>query len=237
MPLRVLTWNLKHGRAVPPAGRYLLDEFAGALARWGWDVALLQEVPPWWPPALAARAAADQRTVLTSRNALLPARRALATRWPDLMKSNGGGANAILVRDERITEHCTYRLCTWPERRQLQAVRLASGLWVGNLHATAHNDPAARRDAERARTRILVWAAGAPLVLGGDFNLLSLSLPGFVQAAGHDVDLIFVAGLEPIGGVDVLARGSLSDHAPVRVTLAARDARFAAPRSGSASRP
>ena len=50
--MRVLTWNLFHGRAVPPAGRDLAREFAAALAAWEWDVALLQEVPPWWPPAL-----------------------------------------------------------------------------------------------------------------------------------------------------------------------------------------
>ena len=48
----VLTWNLFHGRAVPPAGRDLLGDFAAALAGWDWDVALLQEVPPWWPPEL-----------------------------------------------------------------------------------------------------------------------------------------------------------------------------------------
>ena len=76
MPLRVLTWNLLHGRSVPPAGRELFDEFCAALAGWEWDVALLQEVPPWWPPALGARLGADQRSVLTSRNALLPVRRA-----------------------------------------------------------------------------------------------------------------------------------------------------------------
>ena len=82
-PMRVLTWNLLHGRSVPPAGRDLFDEFADALAGWEWDVALLQEVPPWWPPALGVRLDADERLVLTSRNALLPARRAVATRWPD----------------------------------------------------------------------------------------------------------------------------------------------------------
>ncbi len=50
--MRVLTWNLMHGRAVPPAGRELFDEFALALAGWEWEVALLQEVPPWWPARL-----------------------------------------------------------------------------------------------------------------------------------------------------------------------------------------
>ena len=54
--MRVLTWNLFHGRAVPDAPRELLDEFAAQLAAWAWDVALLQEVPPWWPPAAGPRA-------------------------------------------------------------------------------------------------------------------------------------------------------------------------------------
>jgi endonuclease/exonuclease/phosphatase (EEP) superfamily protein YafD len=135
------------------------------------------------------------------------------------MKSNGGGANAILVRGATIAAHRALRLCRWPERRWLHAVRLESGVWVANLHATAHNDPAARRDVERARAQALAWAAGAPLVLGGDFNLPTLSLPGLRHAGGHDVDHVFATGLEPIGEADILDRGRLSDHAPVRVTL------------------
>ena len=55
MRLRVLTWNLMHGRARPSAGRDLRPEFTAALAGWEWDVALLQEVPPWWPEPLARR--------------------------------------------------------------------------------------------------------------------------------------------------------------------------------------
>ena len=43
----------------PGAGRDLRAEFAAALAGWDWDVALLQEVPPWWPPALARACDAD----------------------------------------------------------------------------------------------------------------------------------------------------------------------------------
>ncbi len=208
-----------HGRSVPPAGGCLLDDFAALLSGWEWELALLQEVPPWWPQALAATARAEERTVLTSRNAVLPVRKALASRWPDLMKSNGGGANAILVRGERIEEHRTLRLCLWPERRWLQAVRLSSGLWAGNLHATVHDDAGARRDSERARAQALEWAAGAPLALGGDFNVRSLSLPGLTYAGGYDVDHVFAAGLQGDGNVEVLERGRLSDHAPVRVTL------------------
>ena len=63
MTLRVLSWNLYHGRADPPAGRPLFDEFAAMLAGWSWDVALLQEVPPWWAPQLARATDADERRV------------------------------------------------------------------------------------------------------------------------------------------------------------------------------
>ena len=221
MPLRVLTWNLWHGRSDPPARRDLLPEFASALASWQWDVALLQEVPPWWSRPLAQRIGENvqDRYVLTSRNSLLPLRRAVAVRWPELIKSNGGGANAILVRNLSLAEHRTQMLCRWPERRQLNAVRLAGGVWVGNLHATVGDDPAARRDAERARVTMVDWAAGAPFVLGGDFNVRNLSLAGLTFAGGHDVDLLFASRLASSGDADVLDRGALSDHAPVAVTF------------------
>jgi endonuclease/exonuclease/phosphatase family metal-dependent hydrolase len=203
---------------VPGAGHDLLEEFTSALRGWDWDVALLQEVPPWWPEELAARSGAEARSVLTSRNALLPVRRAIAVRWPDLIKSNGGGSNAILVRGAAIAEHRTFRLCLWPERRWLHAVRLTSGTWIGNLHAGGPP-----RDAERARQRALEWAAGAPLVLGGDFNIHALSLAGLVHAGGHDADHLFTAGLRPVGSAEVLDRGRLSDHAPVAVTVSSAE--------------
>ncbi len=220
--LRVLSWNLKHGRSVPGAGRHLRPEFTTALAGWEWDVALLQEVPPWWPAALADRAAADYRLVLTSRNALLPVRRAIAVRWPELIKSGGGGANAILVRGLPIEQHRTLRLALWPERRKLHAVQLVAAnepFWVANLHATVHNDARARSEAEAARVAVMRWSGGAPFVLGGDFNVRALSLAGLTRAGGHDVDLCFVSGFEAEGDTEVLERGELSDHAPVVVTL------------------
>jgi endonuclease/exonuclease/phosphatase family metal-dependent hydrolase len=218
-----LTWNLYHGRAREPAGRPLLGEFCAALAGWEWDVALLQEVPPWWPPALGARCGAQHRLVLTSRNALLPLRRALAERWPDAIKSNGGGANAILVRTGEVAEHRTRRLCLLPERRWVHAVRVIGlqgrAMWFGNLHATGGNRAGGLRDARRAAASTLGWAAGEPIVLGGDFNLRSLSLDGFHHVGGHAVDHVFAHALEASGPVDVLERGRLSDHAPVAVTL------------------
>ena len=212
--MRVLTWNLLHGRSVPPAGRDLFDEFADALAGWEWDVALLQEVPPWWPPALGARLGADQRLVLTSRNALLPMRRAIATRWPDAIKSNGGGANAILVRGDTVAEHRWRRLCVWPERRWVHAVRLRSAdVWVANLHGGGP-----LRDAHRAAESALRWAGERPVILGGDFNIRDLWLDGFSYAGGHSVDLVFVRGFTPASG-EVPDRGTLSDHAPVLVSV------------------
>jgi endonuclease/exonuclease/phosphatase family metal-dependent hydrolase len=213
--MRVLTWNLKHGRAVPSAGRDLFDEFAAALAGWDWDLGLLQEVPPWWPSSLGDRLAAQHRLVLTSRNALLRARRAAAIRWPDVIKSNGGSANAILVRGDAIVEHRVRRLCIWPERRWVHAVRLYdAGIWVANVHC---GGPA--RDARRAAETALRWAGEAPVVLGGDFNIRGLALDGFECAAAHDVDYVFVRGMSASSGAAVLDRGRLSDHAPVAVTI------------------
>lgn len=215
MAMHVLTWNLLHGRSVPPAGRDLFDEFSARLAGWGWDVALLQEVPPWWPRPLARAAGAEARMTLTSRNALLPLRRAVAVRRPDLIKSNGGGANAILVRGLRVEEHRARRLSWLPERRWVHAVRLAEGVWVANLHTGSYAD-----QGRLAAATLLGWAEGAPVVLGGDFNVAPLTLEGFELAGGHGVDQVFVGGgLVGGGSAQVLERGQLSDHAPVLVSV------------------
>ncbi|HEY1711842.1 MAG TPA: endonuclease/exonuclease/phosphatase family protein [Solirubrobacteraceae bacterium] len=220
MQLRVLTWNLFHGRSVPSARRDLLDDFGAALHGWEWDVALLQEVPPWWTAPLAGRLRAEHRQVLTSRNSLPRARGALARRWPDAMKSQGGGANAILARRDRIVAHEVQLLTRTPERRVAHGVSLGCGVWVVNLHATAHDEPAAQRDGTIAATAALRWARGDAVVLGGDFNLRAAAWPGFAGVGGHDVDHVLIAGaLEPRGGAVVLDRGTLSDHAPVAVDL------------------
>ncbi|UGS33945.1 endonuclease/exonuclease/phosphatase family protein [Capillimicrobium parvum] len=212
--MRVLTWNLYHGRAVPPAGRDLQDAFAATLSGWAWDVALLQEVPPWWPPALLGT---DHDTALTSRNSLLPVRRALARRWPDVMRSSGGGANAILVRHGRIEARAKRRLRLRPERRVVHAIRW-EGLWIANLHAQVHSDERAQADIDLAAESVRRWAGDAPVVLGGDFNVRRVHAAGFAHAGGHDVDHVLVRGLQP-DRVEVPERGHLSDHAPVIVTL------------------
>ena len=220
--MRVLTWNLFHGRAVPAAGRDLLEEFTALIAGWDWDVALLQEVPPWWPPHLAAAAGATHATALTSRNALLPVRRALATRWPDVLKSQGGGANAILVRDGTITDHARRRLRVLPERRSMHAVRLApSGVWVANAHCAKNRRDRPRADAANAVETLLRWGKGAPgLVFGGDLNVRTpRPIAGFAAAGGHWVDHVMARGLERAGEPVLLERGTLSDHEPLLVPL------------------
>ena len=215
MALRVLSWNLFHGRAVPGAGRDLLEEYAAALAGWAWDVALLQEVPPWWPDPLAAAAGATPFAVLTSRNAALGLRQAVAVRWPDVIKSNGGGANAILLRgDRRAVEQRSALLLRFPERRRLHAVRLADGGWLGNLHAQG-----SAAEAQRAGAVLSGWAGpDAPAVLGGDFNRPDPDVSGFAVAARSGVDLVLGRGWRG-ESVAVPERGRLSDHAPVAVTL------------------
>lgn len=214
MALRVLTWNLFHGRSVPGAGRALLPEFAELIAGWDWDVALLQEVQPWWPPELARAAGAQERTVLTSRNFLLPVRRWIAERWPDVVKANGGGANAILSR-RPIADHASQRLRWLPERRVAHAVRLADGTCLANLHASKSPPARSQADVDRARAFALAFAGGAPLVLGGDLNVREPRVPDFEHVASHHVDHLFASGLAPLEPGRTLRRGRLSDHAPL----------------------
>lgn len=183
-------------------------------------MALLQEVPPWWPPLLARGTGALERTQLTSRNWLLPVRRAISARNPDILKSNGGGCNAILVRGA-IVEHRALQLRSLPEGRWVHGVRLADGSWVVNVHS--HNKPEALAlaDTRKAIDAARGWAAGAPLVFGGDINLKRPpAFPGLVHLGGNHVDHLYSSGRPAAGRREVLDRGTLSDHPPVAVTLA-----------------
>jgi len=222
--MRVLTWNLFHGRSVPDQPRELLAEFADMLAGWEWDVALLQEVPPWWPEALA-RACGDgtqARSALTSRNALLWLRRLVARRRPDLIKSNGGGANAILVRrggGGPIAAHASARVRRRPERRVSHAVALADGTWIGNLHASTTPDARTLEDLARAGAALDRWSGGAPALLGGDMNIERPRVPGFTDLGGHGIDRVLGRGFAAAAPAVTLDTQGLSDHAAVVVEV------------------
>ena len=218
----VLSWNLFHGRAVPDEPRSLLAEFAARLAAWEWDVALLQEVPPWWGPELGRACEASARTALTSRNWLLPVTRRIADRRPDLIKSWGGGANVILVRRLAVGEHRVLTLRRWPERRVAHGVGVDGGWWVGNLHAQAHSESRAQADVAAAAAWSLACADARPAILGGDMNTRQPVAPGFHPVVGHDVDHIMVAHVGAPGTGHVLEHGALSDHSPILAEVVSR---------------
>ena len=192
---RALTWNLFHGRDWPPdrelvtwrsrilratersrayaqVNRELRDEFAGVLAGMPWDVALLQEVPPPWLGPLGGATGAGGASALTSRNSLAFLRAAVA-RWnPDLIASNEGGSNQLLVRPPwRMAELRRVTIARRPERRRMLMARLVDGdgaeLVVANLHGPTQAPPdAVLRAAETA----VAYAGSRPLVFGGDLN-------------------------------------------------------------------
>ena len=86
-----------------------------ALAGWEWDVALLQEVPPWWPPELAgAEGWGSDGADLA--NSLLPLRRAIADARQTSSRATAG-LQRDLLRRHGIEDHRVEVLRRWPERR------------------------------------------------------------------------------------------------------------------------
>ena len=270
--MRATTWNLFHGRDKPPdatirrsprskylrttesnathvqVNRSLRDEFAETLAEREWDIVLLQEAPPRWLRPLCLACKASGASALTSRNFGAALRAAIADWNPDIIASNEGGSNQLLVRAPwRIADVRRLTLTFLPERRRMIWTRLehpeAGSLAVSNLHATAHVVEHAARDVELAAERALTWAAGAPLIFGGDFNLRTGSEPWAFEmlreryglngpTEGPQVlDHLLVRGLDvvepprqqPVSARERPAEGGralrLSDHEIVTATL------------------
>lgn len=239
--VRVLTWNLFHGRDYPPddslftwrarlaarsergeayeqVNRSLLDEFAAVLGRERWDVALLQEAPPQWLAPLCARLGAVGASALTSRNLGAGLRRRIAERNPDLIASNEGGSNQLLVRSPgRIAGVRRLTLTRRPERRRMlwARVELAGGaaIALANVHASAGRRSAAAAELTLAAERAIEWAGGVPLVLGGDFNVRPRELP----ALYGDLDArLGLAGATGRGSLDHLLGRGLELREPAR---------------------
>jgi endonuclease/exonuclease/phosphatase family metal-dependent hydrolase len=197
--MRVLSWNLYHGRDFPPdpalftlrsrllrrternathvqVNRSLLDEFARVLDGLEWDVALLQEAPPRWFGALQARTRTKGVRTLTSRNVLPPLQGLLADWNPDLIASWEGGSNQMLVRPPaRIAAHRELTIARRPERRRMHWGRLdlpgGGTLCVANLHATAGRPAQSAPEVVAAAEAAVGWSGDDPLVFGGDLNL------------------------------------------------------------------
>ncbi len=197
--MRVLSWNLYHGRDFPPdkalltlrsrllrvterngthaqVNRPLLGEFASWIAGREWDIALLQEAPPLWFRELGVRSRSNGVSVLTSRNLLPALQRRVADLNPDLIASWEGGSNQLFVRAPgRILEHRSLTLARAPERRRMvwARVRLPGGASVcfSNLHASAGLPLKAAGELLAAARNAVDWSGADPLVFGGDMNL------------------------------------------------------------------
>jgi endonuclease/exonuclease/phosphatase family metal-dependent hydrolase len=231
LPLLVRTWNVFHGNAQPPRRRGFLREMIQLASADRPDVLCLQELPVWSLPLVDDWAAMDAARSIARRPFVLPGGLAgwITRRHQGFFRSGiAGQANAILVArghgledlgDEQISEHGR-------ERRTVQAVRLARGLVVANLHASNSADG---QLVEREIARALAFAesrarAGEPIVLAGDFNLAGVRLDGFSAPAGG-IDHVLVRGL-PAGEprtwpVEARVQNGavLSDHAPVEVDV------------------
>jgi endonuclease/exonuclease/phosphatase family metal-dependent hydrolase len=264
-----ISWNLFHGRDFPPdpglrtwrsrllripernathiqVNRDLEAEFAAMLAGWAWDVALLQECPPRFAEPLARAAEAEGHRVLTSRNSLAPLRRLATALNPDLVASGEGGSNLTLVRRSGALGGIVARREMAihegrPEHRAMAFTRTGSGVCLANLHATNDLPDLAAEDVTRAAAAATEWAAGAPLLFGGDLNLRPGESPGLFAelerrfgltgpTAPDAIDHLLVSGLAQIVPptrwpgeqreveCDGLAL-RLSDHAPVESVL------------------
>lgn len=269
----MLTWNLYHGRDRAPerglhtwrsrlmrttergttfaqVNRSLFDEFSALIDSWEWDIALLQEAPPRWLEPLGRRCRASGALALTSRNALAPARVALARLNPDLIASNEGGSNIVLVRHPaRLTEVDRLTLAAQPERRRLLLARvdLAGGARcaVACLHLSVPETGQGASEVLRAAERSVAFAGELPLVFGGDFNLRPVHEPeAFAElerrfalappTAPRSIDHLLARRLDvrqaphalpatarQVPGPDGLAL-QLSDHAPVIASFGMR---------------
>ena len=156
---------------------------------------MLQEVPPRFAEPLARACRAEGHRTLTSRNSLGALRGLLARQNPDLIASGEGGSNLILVRVPGklggIAERREIAIHEGePERRAMGFVRTASGVCVANLHATNDWPKLAAEDVAKAARAALGWAAGSPLLFGGDLNLRPGKQPPVFERLRNEFGLV-----------------------------------------------
>jgi endonuclease/exonuclease/phosphatase family metal-dependent hydrolase len=191
--------------------RGLDREFHGFVAGLEWDVALLQEVPPRWLRPLCAAADASGASVLTARNQLAFLRTAAARLNPDLIASNEGRSNQLLVRPPwRIAQVRRHVLAVRrPERRTMIWALLerpgGATLAVANLHASTGGRERTRAQVREAARLAVEWSGDSPLVFGGDLNLRPRQAPHEFERLRSELGL---RGDAPPEAIDhLLARG------------------------------
>ena len=225
MPLRVLTWNLFHGRAVPEsAALAAAPSSPRAIAGWEWDVALLQEVPPWWPPALGRAAGASARMALTSRNALLPhpARGRRAAPGPHEVRTAAAATRSSCAA-RRSREHRVQRLRALA-RATGRARRAARGRHVGREppRAGRTSTSARRRDLDRAAAVTTFWAGGR--ADGARRRPERCTAPDAFRATATSAVITSTtcsaAACAPSARRAPCPTRALSDHAPVEIVVA-----------------
>jgi endonuclease/exonuclease/phosphatase family metal-dependent hydrolase len=225
-PLLVRTWNIAHGRDVPPgpgyghARRKLLAEMCAVMVEDEPDIVLLQEVPVWAGSLLRD----ETRMGVTLADAYgahvpflhvplpLAAGAALGRALPDVVRTQFEGQgqallygpNLLLVSARRVQLNERRRLRGEPRIAQLVRLRhrrLGFELAVGNVHADPRGAPA---QLEKAGFVLERFARGAPMILGGDMNagsgtagLRALVGRGWVEDAGEvGIDHLLVRGAE-----------------------------------------
>jgi endonuclease/exonuclease/phosphatase family metal-dependent hydrolase len=236
VPLRVRTWNLFHGNAVPPERRAFLEQMVKLVTADDCAVVCLQEVPLWALPRLETWSGYTAVGAIAARPRLgsIELGRLVTDLHHGLLRSAvTGQANAILVAPRlRVGESGESVLSRRGEgeRRVVQTLRVETLGLVANFHVTTEL-------ANMQFRRVLglveeIARADEPVVLCGDANVR----PGFGDA--YD-ELRALGYSEPAPGIDqILVRGLpasapevweeerrrvqgrlLSDHAPVELSV------------------
>ena len=190
--IRIRTWNIAHGRDVPPdrnhghVRRKLLDEMAALMVEDRPDLLLLQEVPV-WAGAVLGEATGMGVTLAPAYGAHVPflhvplplaVGAAVGKALPDLVRTQiEGQANAVLygsalllVSARRVQINPRQRLRGEPRIAQLVRLRHRSAgreFVLANVHADSGDN---HQQLERAGYVLEKFARGAPMVLAGDLN-------------------------------------------------------------------
>ncbi len=95
---------------------------------------------------------------------------------PDLIGSNEGGSNMVLVRPPwRIVETDRAVVATRPERRRLLLARATEPgggrLAIACMHLSVPSTRQGHAEAVHAAELATAFAGGDPLIFGGDLNL------------------------------------------------------------------